>query len=1290
MSVVSLRCTLAALCSGVLCTYATAQVRPAKPLQPARVVPATPITPGQGGPGGGPQLPDAVILPPGVTGPIEMPPGGPQEMGLQPPQETKSAPISGMNEAEAARIIAIYNALEPDAQEAMRELYLTQDIDLLMVIARMNGADAKPLMPSFSRKKFKRTPQAVLAARTKLGLESFRPAETAEPRELVEWLHLNVMAGEWGELQWFLNERAGAEAPAMYSHVLQSTNQGDPMLLPEEVLALANAAPEGTEEVDSPTDWQIDILGSMLKQSAQRASVGPMLEQLHAGTRLFGGEIPAHQARTAALLTRAGMPQEAHRYLPDLDAARTDQNGRALLIHGLYHADLDEVVPAWSLFGEVALLSDADFKLRQEALREAVKRLPEVPETQATQWLMQVFADDRLAPAALEVIALDAMNLSKRGLSVTARARTILVMKAAVESLLASGQVDSDTIRVPLRMLTTGLVMEAEKIAEARTTPNRVPREITLMMRALPDESWLQSIEPSLASRAYRAFIQVALRADETDIALDILQRGVASHAADAQVMGQEFLDGWIKRLRPDAGSNRTAAAQAMLMLYGGDMSMTAAPLTRGRQARNIARLVEVLDLLKAHDVDPQDVPNLVSAFRACHSRSEAYSEPSIEEVFGPISELPAPVASKLAAAMQAGLSGDWRSREVQQRFGMRRNAVEIAAVVEEGYALAARLIEQARSLEPDTWQHAIARAALAYERLEHRRAQAGEELADYEQLREQSFNAFRDAAVAYADAAARGEVDPTADVFSVWFNAAVGATDLSTVTRDNVLYEGSERDTQINTIRETILAMPEAAADEHMALLAGELTTAINSLSPEVKPRVVGHALRIVGEHPAGATLRRIQSLYDDLLKNEIHLRLIVDGADRIGADQPFAAVLTLRYTNAVDRETDGFGKYLRNGVYLSMGGRGTSMNYRDRLDRSIRTALSEGFEVEGIGYFDPMHPSREVRENGESGWQEKPLAYIALKATDPSIERVPAVTMDIDFMDQTGPVILPIESNAPLVDAARDSDARPVHDLTVEQIVDVRDDEAVLLEITATGRGMVPQLDQLLSGIDSALPGWRIADGGLETHDIVLLESAESDSDRFFLPGDEDPEQELELVGDDGVHRQATQRRWSVRYVPTASPTGGNFTMPTMVAGINGELANKTFSDMDLVVVEGGTVPLDEGLRLWSWIAIAVALVAIVVALILLQRRSVGGTSDSNETDWMPARDTPLSAIAALERIDQAFGPSMSEDRRTALRDQIQSLQAKFFSPSSEAEPGSLRDIVERWVQEVHATPA
>ena len=134
---------------------------------------------------------------------------------------------------------------------------------------------------------------------------------------------------------------------------------------------------------------------------------------------------------------------------------------------------------------------------------------------------------------------------------------------------------------------------------------------------------------------------------------------------------------------------------------------------------------------------------------------------------------------------------------------------------------------------------------------------------------------------------------------------------------------------------------MEPAQAEEHLGLLATSLVSAVDSLNPEVKPRVVRHALRIVGDHPSAAPLRRINALYEDLIDDEIHLRLALDGPDRVGTEDPFAVVLSLRYTNAVDRETDGFAKYLQNGVWVNMGNRGTSVNYRDRLERSIRDCL-------------------------------------------------------------------------------------------------------------------------------------------------------------------------------------------------------------------------------------------------------------------------------------------------------------------------------------------------------------
>ncbi|MCH2162640.1 MAG: hypothetical protein MK085_12310, partial [Phycisphaerales bacterium] len=298
----------------------------------------------------------------------------------KPQEEAEAMKISP---AESLRLKAIYEALEPDEQAEMREHYDALGIDLIELFAEKDpenpGASAaprkKPILSMVQRKKFARTPQSVLAARTKMGLEvTERPEEDAQDKDVVEWLHLQVMAGEWGELEWFLSERAGDEAEGIYSHVLQSTNQGDPMLLPEEVLALANAVK------GEPTNWQINVLATLLKQASRKTSTGPMMAQLTAGTRLFGGDNIDNHPRTAALLTRSGMSEEAYQYLPSLDKAREVADEQAILIHGIYHLDRAEEgggaeaaanrLEAWRLFGEVTLMSDADMEIRQEALRE--------------------------------------------------------------------------------------------------------------------------------------------------------------------------------------------------------------------------------------------------------------------------------------------------------------------------------------------------------------------------------------------------------------------------------------------------------------------------------------------------------------------------------------------------------------------------------------------------------------------------------------------------------------------------------------------------------------------------------------------------------------------------------------------------------------------------------------------------------------------------------------------------------------------------------------------------------
>lgn len=115
----------------------------------------------------------------------------------------------------------------------------------------------------------------------------------------------------------------------------------------------------------------------------------------------------------------------------------------------------------------------------------------------------QSFANATLASAALEIIALKAVSLRDSKLDIAQRAQTILTMKESVDTLLAQKGLDIQVLRVPLRMLTTALVGEAELVLNSAAGSNEdernrfdIPRrngqpgqqEMNLLLRAMPNE----------------------------------------------------------------------------------------------------------------------------------------------------------------------------------------------------------------------------------------------------------------------------------------------------------------------------------------------------------------------------------------------------------------------------------------------------------------------------------------------------------------------------------------------------------------------------------------------------------------------------------------------------------------------------------------------------------------------------------------------------------------------------------------------------------------------------------
>ncbi len=1242
----------------------------------------------------------------------------PTRSTLVPGTQDPAAPIGGMTPAkpiqtklkdeEVELLKKDYERLTPEEREAMIATYKDLGINLLTALGIGNVVDANPatastvsnpkneMLKALKKLNFARTADKVLEARAQIGLKAVpMPASDAPIDEQVNWLHRNVLAGEWQSLQAFLKERDSSDAAEMYAHVLQSTNQGDPGLLPEEILAISEACPAEL------TEWQLTLLAQLLKTATSRSSTGPFLERLRVGTTHFGPQEDGRRDRTAKFLSEAMLAVEAFDYLPILEKAREKGNTQALTAHARYHearATALGTAPeaqqqrrtAWDLYCEIAMMDKAEFAPRREAMGQAIELLPNIPPAPATEWLQRVFAHKSLAPTGLEAVALKSMRIGNEKIGIQERAAAILMMKDSVDALLKDETVELNQLRVPLRLLTMSLVSAAEEtIAKQASKPGVAP-ETTLLLRALPSERWRSMIEPSLAVRAFKAFIGIALSADNAEQGLELLAKGIERAPGQSIEMADEFLRVWMMRLNPPPDPRRSQ----QFMIIGGRMQQASAPLTRGRQERNLERLKQLLDLLDKIGANGRSLERVVTDFSACHGKAETFQRQSVVSVLGAIADLSPTVSARLAESMRAGLNGDWKSRDAQKAAGNQRSATEIEALIEDGYQLALDMIASATHKEPSSWRYSMTKAALAYDHMQFRR-ERDQDASSYNASRQELFHAFGEAAKQYQAAVTRGELREDPGVYLNWFSISLGSSDLGGLTANDLMTEGSENSEQIKLIRQQMLDMPSEMSASHLGEFARRIIDKLPSLTPEVKPGVVRRAAEIVGDHPAGALLRQTLDLYDDLLKNEIHLHLAVDGSDQVGTNE-FGVLLSLRSTAAIGRELGGFGQYLQNNVYSYVGGKYQPINFRDRLQKSIEQAFREELELVNIGFFDSMNPSRSIQVNGKAGWEEKPLCYMVLKAKDPSVDRLPLLQMDVNTMDDSGMVVLPVHSNSVGIDATRVAESgagkskgqsRPIHGLEVVQVIDTREsiiakDKCIKFEVSATGRGVIPSLDQLLNDLDGSIPGFSINRGKIESETIRVV-GIESNN-RLMMSANAPTESDTYVTADsDGLFRLPTTRKWIFRFEPNSVTPENRVDVPKLSAGIEGTLRSERFVDMDLVTIDSASFPIVQSpkapLALWIGGGI-VAIFLSVLGWSYLGKRASHLTSEDAGLR-LPKEITPFSAVITLQRFAKLYASKLNAEDRGRLQSDIANLESRFFSADAKADSKDAKDALHHW---------
>jgi hypothetical protein len=171
---------------------------------------------------------------------------------------------------ELIELKKIFESLEEPQQDEMRAFYadLAVDLDAILGITAaksMQAQRAQMIAGAMRELDFTRKPEAVLAARAKLGFGQVAHPnpDTAQPMDLARWIHLQVMAGEWATFAQYISTRPLAESEPMYAAILQSMNRGDSGLLPEEVLAFAEASPSEFKP------WQLTARARCCKRYAK-------------------------------------------------------------------------------------------------------------------------------------------------------------------------------------------------------------------------------------------------------------------------------------------------------------------------------------------------------------------------------------------------------------------------------------------------------------------------------------------------------------------------------------------------------------------------------------------------------------------------------------------------------------------------------------------------------------------------------------------------------------------------------------------------------------------------------------------------------------------------------------------------------------------------------------------------------------------------------------------------------------------------------------------------------------
>ncbi len=1066
-----------------------------------------------------------------------------------------------------------------------------------------------------------------------------------------------------------------------------------------DILALIRIAPLEIDEA------LISSLGRLVSLAvSQGKAIEGFLDAVQIERELPEEERILTDRQIARILIASGSIIESGSFLPTVEKAEEENDREALNLLSRYYIALNAkeqtaeyLERAWEVTQAVLAAGEVDEAEKTEALTRAVELAPRVREELGARWLEESFTER--PERGMEIIAAigraSSQGLQTKPRDPSFRLRALELQQQAVNALLkAMGEHASDW-GGSLELLAIAWLAEAEHsqrydrstslgprmmrdtfgniyYSRAFNDPNQVQmqsqnRNMPLALRTdevlevRPGEDWLSYVDDSLVPKFATVTAQLLLKVGEETDAFPFIEQLAESSAERATELAEEFLRVWTRNHDPDTARSYT---NPYVFMYGYERRAESIPLTRSKQERNLKELTKWVDRLNQLQLEDLDETLLTRAFTACHSDAEVYRIDVLEEVFGSIDALEPKTLAMLVQQMRTNLASIWRLPATQENAKTRRRERDIRAEVMRGYGLAQDLVQEALVDHPGHYTLIQAGAAIAHDLNNY--LQELEPDSTFTPKRREALGEFASAAEAYAQQVPDlKEEEESVEVYQQWFAASLGAVDLGGIKEEHQFAPQEP-----GLIREAIMALPGEAAQRHLDMFANALFTRLSAVSPSLKFRYLEAGFEVVGDHEQAREAKQVYDYYRDLV-TEIKLDTHVDGTSNVGSGETFGLFVDLRHTLEIEREAGGFTRYLQNqntgtSYYYNYGR--PLENYRDKFEKATREALNEQFVVHSITFQSEKVNSRATEEYG---WRVTPYAYVLLEARGPEVDTIPPLRIDLDFLDTSGYVILPIESPALPIDAGTRDEPRPYANLQITQTLDERQasEGRLILEVKAVAQGLVPDFEEML---DLDPEGFRI----VQSKDKGNEEGGDSE------PGPEDQGLSVSKFDEEADGNVVvTERSWIVTLeaddVESGIPANFQFASTTLD---DAEVIYQRYDDADLVTVSS-LVDLEEqygerNLAAVWWSLGGLVLVGVVILVVMTRPKQ---EIVEVEKFQLPEPMTPFTVLGLLREIERVNG--FPAPQHQELVSTISRIENHYFLGDNSPDP-DLRAVATEWI--------